>query len=168
MPRTTATVEALTAQVRVLMVGSRQITLSVYWQLDDVGPELIELFGRVSPSQAEEGWTYAVGMHKESGDLVRSRTVTSRPMMEKILYDEQTAISAIRQKAATCRELAKRAREENNRSPFTGWEVMEGQAEEYEQEYRQRTEARDLLKIKMEADAVTFESLPLIVLAGLR
>jgi hypothetical protein len=42
-----ATVEALTAQVRVLMVGSRQITLSVYWQLDDVDPDEVEIFGRV-------------------------------------------------------------------------------------------------------------------------
>ena len=31
---TTATVETLTAEVRVLMVGSRQVTLSVYNQLD--------------------------------------------------------------------------------------------------------------------------------------
>jgi hypothetical protein len=42
-----ATVEALTAEVRVLMVGSRQITLSVVRQLDKVAPELIEPFGRV-------------------------------------------------------------------------------------------------------------------------
>lgn len=32
---TTATVETLTAEVRVLMVGNRQVTLSVYKQLDE-------------------------------------------------------------------------------------------------------------------------------------
>jgi hypothetical protein len=49
---TTATVETLTAEVRVLMVGSRQVTLSVYGQLDEVGPEDIEPFGRVNPRDA--------------------------------------------------------------------------------------------------------------------
>lgn len=34
----TATVETLTAEVRTLMVGSRQVTLSVYRQLDSVSP----------------------------------------------------------------------------------------------------------------------------------
>lgn len=43
----TATVEVLTAEVRVLMVGSRQVTLSVARQLDDVSPDEIEPFGRI-------------------------------------------------------------------------------------------------------------------------
>ena len=43
----TATVGVLTAQVRVLMVGSRQVTLSVYRQLDHVEPGKITPFGRV-------------------------------------------------------------------------------------------------------------------------
>lgn len=48
-----ATVEVLTAEVRALMVGSRQVTLSVYRQLDQVDPfevpltEGFEPFGRV-------------------------------------------------------------------------------------------------------------------------
>ena len=44
---TTATVETLTAEVRVLMVGNRQITLSVAKQLDEVPIAEIEVFGRV-------------------------------------------------------------------------------------------------------------------------
>jgi hypothetical protein len=47
----TATVEVLTAEVRVLMVGSRQVTLSVYRQLDETLPECIEPFGRVKDAQ---------------------------------------------------------------------------------------------------------------------
>ena len=48
----TATVESLTAEVRTLMIGSRQITLSVAKQLDRVdawgyGPDVIVPFGRV-------------------------------------------------------------------------------------------------------------------------
>lgn len=42
-----ALVETLTAEVRVLMVGSRQITQSVFWQLDAVRIEDITPFGRV-------------------------------------------------------------------------------------------------------------------------
>jgi hypothetical protein len=43
----TATVETLTAEVRVLMVGNRQITLSVARQLDHVSLDQMETFGRV-------------------------------------------------------------------------------------------------------------------------
>lgn len=42
-----ATVKALTAEVKVLTVGSRQVTLSVYRQLDFVPTDRIAPFGRV-------------------------------------------------------------------------------------------------------------------------
>ena len=45
--RIIAVVKVLTAEVRTLMVGSRQVTLSVYGQLDHAPPEYIEPFGRV-------------------------------------------------------------------------------------------------------------------------
>jgi hypothetical protein len=45
--RATATVETLAAEVHVLKVGSRQITMSVYNQLDSVLSHEIEPFGRV-------------------------------------------------------------------------------------------------------------------------
>ena len=48
MTTTTARVEVLTAEVRVLMVGSRQVTLSVYSQLDRVALHAMTPFGRVS------------------------------------------------------------------------------------------------------------------------
>jgi hypothetical protein len=44
---TAARIELLTAEVRVLQVGSRQITLSVARQLDQVDPDDIEPFGRI-------------------------------------------------------------------------------------------------------------------------
>ena len=68
---TTATVETLTAEVRVLMVGSRQVTLSVYSQLDTVPFDKIDPFGRVSPRDALEYELWVVG-RDESGTLVRS------------------------------------------------------------------------------------------------
>ncbi|HKO85632.1 MAG TPA: hypothetical protein VJ140_13990 [Actinomycetota bacterium] len=78
----TATVETLTAEVRVLMVGSRQVTLSVARQLDVVHPSVLEPFGRVNlngkpagDAQAG-GWTTEVdliGCSRIDGALVRSR-----------------------------------------------------------------------------------------------
>lgn len=59
MPVSTATVETLTAEVRVLMVGSRQVTLSVYNQLDCLSLGAVKPFGRVrlrgdAPQDGEE------------------------------------------------------------------------------------------------------------------
>lgn len=71
-----AHVQVLTAEVRTLMVGSRQVTLSVYNQLDSVRYTDIEPFGRVNPRQAEQDWYYVVGRERDDGTLVRSRLPT--------------------------------------------------------------------------------------------
>lgn len=99
MTTKTATVEALTAEVRVLMVGSRQITMSVYDQLDTVRwdhitipmgfmdfegkcayeipppPSHGEPFGRVRPRKAKDYSVYIVGSHVITGALVRSEVI---------------------------------------------------------------------------------------------
>lgn len=72
----TATVETLTAEVRVLMVGSRQVTLSVFRQLDFAGFAEIEPFGRVSDTSSKPGEKYeegvlTVGRRYRDGALVR-------------------------------------------------------------------------------------------------
>jgi hypothetical protein len=67
----TATVEVLTAEVRTLMVGSRQITLSVYRQLDHVDIRRCDPFGRVNDPQ-DGGGVNVVGRDTETGALVRS------------------------------------------------------------------------------------------------
>jgi hypothetical protein len=64
---TTARVEVLTAAVRVLMVGSRQVTLSVYNQLDLVDAFDIEPMGRVRAREGEG----LVGADPD-GNLVRA------------------------------------------------------------------------------------------------
>lgn len=63
----TATVETLTAQVRVLMVGSKQVTASVAKQLDfEADPALVTVFGRVRiPGQRQQ----AIGA-TAAGELV--------------------------------------------------------------------------------------------------
>lgn len=71
----TATVEALTAEVRALMVGSRQITLSVYRQLDTVRVDRIEPFGRVRDDRdksLDHGDIQLVGRDREDGALIRA------------------------------------------------------------------------------------------------
>jgi hypothetical protein len=67
-----AHVQVLTAEVRTLMVGSRQVTLSVYNQLDDVGYDQIEPFGRVSPKDARRWQLCVVGRDRGTGALARS------------------------------------------------------------------------------------------------
>jgi hypothetical protein len=88
MPEHTATVEVLTAEVRVLMVGSRQVTMSVYNQLDEVYCGEIETFGRVSPPRASDDFIYVVGRSNDLGDLVRS--YLPRPEYLESLRDHGT------------------------------------------------------------------------------
>ena len=81
----TATIETLAAEVRVLMLGNRQVTLSVYRQLDWVNPAEIDPFGRVHAGDKwldHDGWgrlaepiahVALVGRAQATGSLVRSR-----------------------------------------------------------------------------------------------
>lgn len=71
MSAVTAEVQVLTAEVRVLMVGSRQVTLSVYRQLDEVSEERIEPFGRVRDTSTS-GEVWVVGRDTSTGALVRA------------------------------------------------------------------------------------------------
>jgi hypothetical protein len=84
----TATVEVLTAEVRVLMVGSRQVTQSVFRQLDEIEPGFyIEPFGRVSfPDKSDRGGVWVVGTDWH-GNLCRAYRV--RPHLSRYLYYEE-------------------------------------------------------------------------------
>jgi hypothetical protein len=67
----TATVETLTAEVRCLMVGSRQVTLSVAKQLDIIPLKDIRVFGRVKVNVSGTKYgndRYVIGADP-SGDL---------------------------------------------------------------------------------------------------
>lgn len=76
----TATVEVLTAEVRVLMVGSRQITASVVRQLDRVGWQLVDAFGRVNAFN--DGQMWLIGRHRDTGVLV----VCEAPVQMDVFY----------------------------------------------------------------------------------
>jgi hypothetical protein len=73
----TATVETLTAEVRCLMVGSRQVTLSVYRQLDTVDHADAEALGRVrtGDKSVPDRTIELVARRRTDGTLVRS-TIT--------------------------------------------------------------------------------------------
>lgn len=73
----TATVETLTAEVRVLMVGNRQMTMSVAKQLDWCDLEELQPFGRVHINRDQVD-TLVIGRHQSSGALRIARCYPSR------------------------------------------------------------------------------------------
>lgn len=85
----TATVEALTATVTVMKVGSRQVTMSVFNQLDWVEPEEITVFGRVCPRTQDGYWPmiHVVGADPD-GALVRSRSRATLDGVTTLLLDQ--------------------------------------------------------------------------------
>ncbi len=74
----TAEIQALTAQVRVLMVGSRQVTMSVFNQLDCVDLEEVVPMGRVQPRGDGIDRLWMIGANS-SGELVRACLFTNPP-----------------------------------------------------------------------------------------
>lgn len=77
-----ARVQVLTAEVRTLVVGCRQVTLSVAKQLDEVAQEDIQPFGRIRTGMR---WPFAamdlievIGSSRYGGSLVRSKEVRER------------------------------------------------------------------------------------------
>jgi hypothetical protein len=106
---TTARVEVLTAEVRTLVVGSRQLTLSVYNQLDRVRLAFIELFGRVRVrGHCDDGYYGSrvnpdcpgdcldvVGRSISTGALVRACVPRSRVYRDE--DDEATRLRCLRE-----------------------------------------------------------------------
>src|SRR5690606_26506941 len=70
--QSTTTIETLTAEVRALMIGKRQVTLSVYRQLDTIPWSEIEPFGRVRDSKDDEHAINVIGRNRKNNALVRS------------------------------------------------------------------------------------------------
>lgn len=180
--KSTATVETLTAEVRVLMVGSRQVTLSVYGQLDWIGSDDIEPFGRVRPRDAKYGYVYLIGRHPESGALVRA----SAPVDIRGVHDEIGG-DVYRQRWETAEREAERLDAEAERHENWCGQVegnvafasSAGQVFENARQARDQAAAqlRNATAIRDEyarvatpylARAAELNALPLIVLAGLR
>lgn len=83
-----AHVQRVTATIRTLVIGTHQVTLSVYAQLDECPAELIQPFGRVRPRAASRWHTYVVG--RINRQLARSSSLSERAWQQgkRTLYGE--------------------------------------------------------------------------------
>jgi hypothetical protein len=152
MPAKTATVEVLTAEVRVVQVGSRQVTLSVVRQLDWAGAEDVEPFGRVRTGDDSPGRVEIIG--SQDGVLVRSRawrTVHACRRVQRGGYGACTESQALHAEAKGHSDRgnygeAQKARKRLSAHEDHDWTVYGPDQQTYEM----------------------WQSLPLIVLAGLR
>jgi hypothetical protein len=108
MTTTTACVEVLTAEVRVLMVGSRQVTLSVFRQLDRVDSALIQPFGRVRDKPANPGSdrVAVVGSSARPADPAPSSARPSAPSTSTSRHGSG-AVAASRSTTATATAAAR-------------------------------------------------------------
>jgi hypothetical protein len=70
--KTEATVAVLTAELKTLVIGTRQVTIGIWSQLDEVPDDQIIPFGRVSPPGNQEYVLWVVGKSVKDGSLVRS------------------------------------------------------------------------------------------------
>lgn len=78
MTVTSAEVQTLTAEVRVLIVGNRQVTMSLARQLDIVPPTCISPFGRIDlhyPGIKYRGGVRVIGKDTVNGALAVSHAV---------------------------------------------------------------------------------------------
>lgn len=106
MTNQSARVDVLTAEVRTLAVGRRQITMSVYRQLDKVAPPDIDPFGRVRDKLTADGYVEVVGKSRTDGSLVRSWVYQSPRSPRITVYGEGHRFHVgcnVERKAATIR-----------------------------------------------------------------
>jgi len=61
------------------MIGTRQVTLSIFGQLDYADPSLIDAFGRVRPRAARASCIHVVGKHSATGAFVQSNILLYWP-----------------------------------------------------------------------------------------
>ncbi|WP_255800770.1 hypothetical protein [Mycobacteroides abscessus] len=81
----TATVETLTAEVRTLMIGSRQVTMSVAKQIDVVPLANLTPFGRINIG-GDSDWV--IGAHSETGALCRSDLDVHEPRILRVSFPD--------------------------------------------------------------------------------
>jgi len=174
MATTEAKVEVLTAEVRALVVGSRQITLSVFRQLDWVKWEEIEPMGRVNDYRDNdpEVW-YLVGRSRKDGSLVRAQIKEVYPPRElgkETHRDyEQSWMSANPREIRYPPTFGVPGYDEAfaafNAETLKRGVLAKAYADEAVQRQAQRMENRYLTWITQQA---IYDALPLIVLAGLK
>lgn len=145
----TAAVQTLTAEVRVLVVGSRQVTLSVFRQLDEVDWNECDPFGRVRDANRNSFKPEVVGRSVWTGALVRARFTKEFP--EWTLEDER---ELRRLKQIVDSESYPEADRATAAERYRGLVDYRENLAQYQARYRR--------------DLAAAQALPLIVLAGLK
>jgi hypothetical protein len=166
-----ATVEVLTAEVRVLQVGRRQVTLSVVRQLDWANPADVEPFGRVRTGDSQQGRPEVIG--SSGSNPVKSATPieiigsAAGVLVRSISW--RTVLTCTSGGAAACAEV-RALRAELDRHKVQGLPPRQ-MTPEY-QRVLDRFAAHHVHDwTRYDPDQQTYEmweALPLIVLAGLR
>ena len=172
-----AHVQVLTAEVRTLVVGSRQVTMSVYNQPDEVDPDDIQPFGRVRPRGGDD-YIWLVGRHEASGALVRAKIPASGEAIAREAGFSDLEHSRLCGEADKADKAAANYETKGNVTLYfgdgssgTGLEL----AARYREQARRLRESARTMHEKFLADAKPYwlrredaEELPLVVLAGLR
>jgi HAMP domain-containing protein len=144
----TATVEVLTAEVRVLMVGSRQVTLSVSRQLDKIPWDQCEPFGRIRDirdnGDPDEKFTI-IGKDQENGQLCRASIYWMDYRMER------TKLAALK----------------NHPAGYVGFRYYNGESYSADEVEELEKEVQ-YLREEFNRQRSEWNALPLIVLAGLK
>lgn len=168
---TAATVQVLRAEVRTLMVGSRQVTMSVFQQLDMVPWGEITPFGRVRPPHKEpddDGWV--VGS-SASNVLVRANWYKAHARYEPRWDDvDDREVERLSTRIAE-RERRVAELKDGAQVYFESLERVESDAAQLRQALKSLLHYKHDLPARLEAwrqARAAFRALPLIVLAGLR
>lgn len=173
---TQATVETLTAEVRTLVVGNRQVTLSVYNQLDWVEPDEITPFGRVR--RRDPGHALEVVGATTDGALVRSGLDMPQRSDELVTVSPEGLPFVYGRTLAKLQQLPRVVAEVNGIKVIyrgtkggtfdpdvDGWRFTERAVHD---EAVLDAQALVASLIQRRATWATWDALPLIVLAGLR
>ena len=144
-----AIIEVLTAEVRVLMVGSRQVTLSVFRQLDIKPYDEVAPMGRVND---KDGGKWIVGSD-DQGNLVRAEFFWEYPTWTR---DDEKELSETKRQVETIPrgDVASEAYLLEKRNKFDRLLEEKRNIPIWQQEVK-------------EALAL-FKALPLVIMAGLR
>ena len=168
----TATIEVLTAEVRVLMVGSRQVTLSVFRQLDHAPWHECEPFGRIRDSQNGYNEKTIIGKHRVTGQLVRAdfgRQFGNRRPKWEMEAELLRAVNKVKENRQRIQEADSGGELSKWRLPNRSAYVTEMEASEKEVSVLEAEKA-SLPAIQQQFDKQldSFNALPLIILAGLK
>jgi hypothetical protein len=165
-----ATVEVLTAEVRVLQVGRRQVTLSVIRQLDWADAAEVEPFGRVRTGDTPPGRVRAIS--SGSRDVKSATSVEIIGSASGVLVRSvswRTVLTCTSGGATACPEI-RAINAELDRHKVRG-QPPPRMTPEYQRVFDKFAGHQVHDWVRYDPDQQTYEkwkALPLIVLAGLR